>query len=71
MRAKRKQITFDLDTNVCKKIFGKDNFRQPYKEIRDFFRENGFIHIEGSSYMSNHEMSNLAVSDFKSRGKSR
>lgn len=63
MRAKRKQIIFDLDTNVCKEIFGEYKFRQPYTDIRNFFKENEFTHIEGSSYMSNYGMSNLALSD--------
>ena len=52
MSAKRKQITFDIDTNICKQIFGNDKFRRPYKDIRKFFEENDWIHIEGSMYIS-------------------
>lgn len=44
MSAKRKQITFDIDTNICKQIFGNDKFRRPYKDIRKFFEENDWIH---------------------------
>ena len=58
---RKKQITFDLDTNVCKQIWGSDKFRQPYKDIRHFLDEKGFIHIEGSSYMSNRAMTDVEV----------
>ena len=58
---RKKQITFDIDTNVCKQIFGEDKFRQPYKDIRRFLSANGFMHIEGSAYMSSHAMSNMEI----------
>ena len=52
MSAKRKQITFDIDTNICKQIFENDKFRRPYEDIRKFFEENDWIHIEGSMYIN-------------------
>lgn len=63
MASKRKQITFDIDTKVCKQIFGDEKFRQPYKDIGDFLKKYNFKHIEGSSYMSNNGMSNMVLSN--------
>ena len=63
MAVKRKQITFDVDTNICKQIFGEKKFRQPYNEIRKFLEDNNWTHIEGSSYMSKDKMDNMDVSN--------
>lgn len=49
---KRKQLTFDLDTKVAKKIFGDKNYTTAYAHIRKFMENEGWKHIEGSVYMS-------------------
>lgn len=58
MGVRRKQISFDLDTDICKKILGEEQYTKAYKDIRSFFERNNCLHIEGSVYMSNHEMNN-------------
>lgn len=56
--AKRKQVTFDIDTNVAKKIFGEQGYTKIYADIRRFMKKEGWRHIEGSVYMSGHPMIN-------------
>ncbi|MDD6489218.1 MAG: hypothetical protein PUG48_05325 [Clostridia bacterium] len=51
----RKQITFDIDTNVAKQIFG-DNYRKAYDDIERFFKKQNFQHIQGSVYVSKKPM---------------
>lgn len=57
----RKQITFDLDTNVLKQIHGEKNYTKAYTHIRTFMENNDFEHIEGSAYASINKMSNTKV----------
>lgn len=56
--AKRKQISFDIDTNVAKKILGEQSYTKIYADIRGFMEKGGWQHIEGSVYMSNRSMGN-------------
>ena len=49
---RRKQISFDLDTNVLKQIHGEKNYIKAYSDIRSFMESSGFEHIEGSVYAS-------------------
>ena len=56
----RKQLAFDLDTKVCEAILGS-NYHIIYREIRDFMISNGFIHIQGSVYVSQNELSVVEV----------
>lgn len=56
--AKRKQISFDIDTNVAKEIFGEQSYTKIYADIRRFMKEEGWKHIEGSVYMSGYPMIN-------------
>lgn len=58
---KRKQITFDIDTNVAKKILGK-SYNNLYTNIKNFMKSKDWEHIEGSVYMSNKPLSNTKVS---------
>ncbi len=46
---KRKQIAFDIDTNVAESILG-NNYRNIYNKIRTFFKNNNFQNIQGSVY---------------------
>lgn len=59
---KQKQITFDIDTNVAKKILGEKKYTNIYASIKKFMKDNGWVHIEGSVYMSRKPMSNMSVS---------
>lgn len=59
--AKRKQISFDIDTNVTKKIFGEQGYTKVYADIRRFLEKEDWKHIEGSVYMSGYSMDNGAV----------
>ncbi|MBP3621522.1 MAG: hypothetical protein J6J16_07160 [Lachnospiraceae bacterium] len=47
----RKQISFDIDTKVAYKILG-NNYNNIYGYIRDYLKNNGFKHIQGSVYQS-------------------
>lgn len=58
---KRKQISFDIDTNVAKKIFGEQHYTKAYKDIRKFMEKEGWKHIEGSVYMSTGPLSNTKM----------
>lgn len=51
--AKRKQLTFDIDTNVAKQILGEHNYTHVYSDIRSFMEKEKWKHIEGSVYVSN------------------
>lgn len=57
----KKQISFDIDTNVAKKILGESNYTQIYADIRKVMRVNGWEHIEGSVYMSKDKAKNTDV----------
>lgn len=61
MGLRRKQFSFDLDTDVCKKILGDKNYTKAYKDIGNFLKENDCSHIEGSVYASNHGLDNMGV----------
>lgn len=59
MGTKRKQIAFDLDTNVLKQIFGA-NYTKAYDDIGRFLKDD-FDHIQGSVYISKKPMTNMYV----------
>lgn len=59
--AKRKQISFDIDTKVAKRIHGEQGYARIYADIRRFMKKEEWKHIEGSVYMSAHPMSNADV----------
>lgn len=58
---KRKQLTFDIDTNVAKKVLGEQSYTNIYGNIRRFMEEEGWKHVEGSVYMSMQPMDNMEV----------
>lgn len=60
--AKRKQLTFDVDTNVAKQILGEQNYTRIYADIRKFMTKEGWQHVEGSVYMSKKAIDNGDVS---------
>lgn len=51
-----KQIAFDLDTKVCKQIMG-NKYNHIYDVIQKFMKDEGFVHIQGSVYISEKPMS--------------
>lgn len=57
---KRKQIAFDIDTNVAESILG-NNYRSIYNKIRAFLFNNNFKNIQGSVYQSNEQISTTRV----------
>ena len=59
---KRKQISFDIDTNVAKEILGESKYISIYSNIQSFMKKEGWEHIEGSVYMSTEPLSNTKVS---------
>lgn len=58
---KRKQLSFDLDTNVVKKILGEKNYTMAYANIKSYMEDEGWEHIEGSVYMSRKPISTVRV----------
>ncbi|MBO5174601.1 MAG: hypothetical protein J6B84_05625 [Eubacterium sp.] len=56
----RKQIMFDLDTKVCEQILGK-GYRKIYDDIGNFLNDNGFLHPQGSGYISTEKLSNSEI----------
>lgn len=61
MAEKRKQLTFDIDTNIAKEILGEKNYTTVYSNIKSYMKDVGWIHIEGSVYMSKEPMSATGV----------
>lgn len=59
---KRKQISFDIDTNVTKMILGEQSYTKIYADIRKFMETEDWEHIEGSVYMSEKPLSNADIS---------
>lgn len=57
----KKGINFDLDTEALKEHYIKGDWRNAYHDIRNFFKENGFEHIQGSGYHSLMPMSESDV----------
>ena len=55
----RKLITFDIDTNVAAAILG--DYRKIYRHMKKFFLKNDFSWQQGSTYISNSELSHLKV----------
>lgn len=58
---RRKQITFDIDTNVAKQIFGEQNYTKIYADIRNFMDKERWKHIEGSVYVSGTAVEDMDV----------
>ena len=44
----KKGINFDLDTNALKIHYTEGDWRNAYYDVRNFFKKNGFEHIQGS-----------------------
>ncbi len=46
----RKGINFDLDTEALKEHYPKGDWHNAYYDVRSYFENNGFEHIQGSGY---------------------
>ena len=57
----RKALNFDLDTKSLKKYYPGKNYRNAYKDIKQFFLKNGFEHRQWSGYVSKDKISNTDV----------
>lgn len=58
---RRKQITYDIDTEIAKRIFGP-GYRRIYLYIKTNFEKFGFTHIQGSVFHSTMPMNKTEVS---------
>ncbi len=52
-----KEIAFDINQKALKDVYPKKNHRQAYDDIRRTMINNGFIHTQGSVYVSNSAIS--------------
>lgn len=48
----QKAFNFDLDANKLKEYYPKKNYRQAYNDIKKFMKKEGFVHRQGSGYIS-------------------
>ena len=56
-----KAINFDLDTNELKKYYLR--YQQAYSDLLKFFKANGFLHRQGSGYVSKEKMTSADIVD--------
>lgn len=61
----KKGINFDLDTNALKIHYTKGDWRNAYHDVRNFFKKNGFEHIQGSGYLEFREMCQHKLEEIK------
>lgn len=59
----RKAINFDLDTQKLEIFYPHSDYRNAYRDIQRFMTKAGFIHRQGSGYISKEEMDNIKVSN--------
>jgi len=48
----RKAINFDLDDSLLKKYYPSKNYKNGWRDIRNFLRKSNFIHRQYSGYVS-------------------
>ena len=53
--SKKKQLTFDLDTKVAKKILGDKNYTKAYADIRRFMKSEYNLCYEDLGYLVDYE----------------
>lgn len=53
----KKAFNFDLDTHKLKEFYPTRHWRNAYKEIGNFIKNENFIHRQGSGYVSNEKLS--------------
>lgn len=60
---KRRAINFDLSIEKLMALYSKTNPKGAYKEIYNYFIQNGFEHRQGSGYCSKKELTNKETLD--------
>lgn len=63
MKKSRKQIAFDLDTNLLKIYYPNQSWNQAYYDIKIHMLKNGFSWVQGSVYISNKKITNFRVAN--------
>lgn len=61
MKATRKQIAFDLDTDALKKYYPSDSWQNAYDVIKRHMKQNHFSWLQGSVYVSEKNMTSYRV----------
>ncbi|MCR0532494.1 hypothetical protein MKC55_24415 [[Clostridium] innocuum] len=61
MPKSRKAINFDLDTNQLKRYYSETSYPNAYNDIRQFLNNNGFVHRQGSGYLSKKPMTTFEI----------
>ena len=56
-----KAINFDLDTNKLKEYYPR--YQQAYRDLLNFFTSNGFLHRQGSGYVSKEKLTSADIVD--------
>ena len=54
-------INFDLKTDILKKNFGETNYRNAYKKLGKLLGKYGFVHKQGSGYITKSPMSEQKI----------
>lgn len=63
MAQTRKQLAFDLDTNLLKKYYPSKSYNNAYDVIKRHMQNNGFSWVQGSVYISDKAISYQFVSE--------
>lgn len=58
---KKRAINFDLHGKSLKKYYSQTNPNGAYQEIGRFLHEQGFVHRQGSGYVSKSGLKNSAI----------
>lgn len=58
-----KAINFDLSTHQLEKYYPGANYRRAYDDLKRFFNRHGFLHRQGSGYISNEKLSTADIYD--------
>ncbi len=66
-KLKQIQIAFDIDTKELEKYYYNDSWRNAYRDMKDFFIENDFYHLQGSVYVSNNKLQHFKAMDLLER----
>ena len=63
----RRAINFDLSIKKLMAFYSKTNPKGAYKEIYNYFIQNGFEHRQGSGYCSKNKLTNGETLDIVNR----
>lgn len=57
----KKALNFDLDTKILKQVYSEVSYTNAYYEIRNFLSKHGFVHRQGSGYVSIKPLTNTKI----------